>query len=430
MTDLDPVEKAIVGPFILGDSDCVSGFEDITQLGFKDSHFNSLSMRTAWRRIGDMINEGAYTPERLLSFLNESEAIGANLQERALWVYHVSKCGTIQHLRIHAMDVMEKHLRQEADIAMSHLQNKKGSGTEVLNDLELKLSELRGKGALVRKDEKLEACEDLKQEIEAMMNGSSLVRSSYVPIWDKCIGGLPDAKLIIISARPGQGKTSISEQLVDNSARAGIPVLYIQRELSHTNAIGRLACRKASVPWWKVEKRKCSTEESNRLLYEIEKYKTLPLYLNCNGIINGSTIGPIIRYHAKQYGIRLVVLDYITLIDIPKGVERWVAIGELTRAMKRAANDTGCTCIGLAQLGRDQEKRKKEHSKPTLSDLRESGNIEQDADIVLGLWVKEESEDSQYPVMWTVLKNRNGAKGTTEVLFDGPKMEFLGEIKR
>lgn len=430
MNDLDPVEKAIIGPFILGDSECVAGFEELIQIGFKNHHFNSLSMRSAWAALSSMMNEGAYTPERFLSFLNSSEAIGANLQERTIWVFHVSKCGTIQHLRIHAMDVMEKHLRSEAEIAIAEIKDKKGSGTEVLNDLESKISELRSKGAIVRKDEKLEACKDLKEEIQAMMNGTSMVRSSYVPIWDKCIGGLPDAKLIILSARPGTGKTSISEQLVDNSVRAGIPALYIQRELSHTNAIGRLACRKANVPWWKVEKRKCSTEESNRLLKEIENYERLPVYLNCSGIINGSTIGPIIRYHAKQYGVRLVVLDYITLIDIPKGVERWVAIGELTRAMKRAVNDTGCTCIGLAQLGRDQEKRKKEHAKPTLSDLRESGNIEQDADIVLGLWVKEECEDSQYPVMWTVLKNRNGAKGTTEVLFDGPKMEFLGEIKR
>lgn len=428
--NLDPVEKAMIGPFILGDSHAIAGYEEVIQLGFKEHHFSVISMRTAWRRLSAMIDEGAFTPERFLSFLNDSGDIGGDLTERCLWVAAVSTAGSATSLRIHAIDIMEKHLRQEADIALVDIQQKKGSGTQVLNELELKLSELRGKGMIVRKDEKLDACKELKEEIQAMMQGSSIIRTSHVPIWDKCIGGLPDAKLIIVAARPGQGKTSISEQLIDNSARSHIPCLYLQRELSHTRAIGRLACRKAMVPWWKVEKSKCTPEESARLIKSIEEYEKLPIYLNCTGIINGQTIGSIIRYHAKQHGVRLVVLDYISLLDMPKGIERWVAIGELTRAMKRAANDTGCTVIGLAQLGRDQEKRKKEHAKPTLSDLRESGNIEQDADIVLGLWVKEEVEDSQYPVMWSVMKNRNGAKGTTEVLFDGPKMEFLGEIKR
>lgn len=420
---LDPVELAMVGPFFLGDSQAIYSYEQVTQLGFKPSHFATRACAVVWEKIGSMLDDGTFTPERLLSFTLGSIDVASEPSERSVWINEASKAGSSSTMNIHAMEIMERHLRTETEISIASVKGDKGS--EMLNDLENKLAELRAKVIVTKRDEKMEACQELRDEINACLDGLKRLRSSFIPVWDQCIGGLPDAQLIIVGGRPGCSKTSLCEQILDASVRNGIPALYIQRELARSRAIGRLACRGANVPWWKVEKRVFSRDEGNRLNQAIEEYESLPLYLDAISTCNGTTIGPTIRYHHKQHGIKLVVLDYVSLIEVPKGEQRWAAIGDLTRAMKRAANDTGATVIGIAQIGRDQEKR---NEKPHLSDLRESGNIEQDADVILALWLQEDNENqSTYPVRWSVLKNRNGGKGSIDVMFDGPRLSFLGE---
>jgi replicative DNA helicase len=215
--------------------------------------------------------------------------------------------------------------------------------------------------------------------------------------------------------------------MIDETVRADEPVLYVQRELSRSRAIGRLAARKVGIPWNRVELRRMKGDESERLEQSVLQYRNkFPLHLATIGRCNASTIGPLIKLHKKQHGCKLVVVDYIQLIDVPRGVERRVAIGDLMYAMKRAANETGVTVIAIAQLDRGLDKSA---DKPRLADLRESGDIEQNADSVLALWTSmDRNEASRWPVNWSILKNRNGGLGTEEIIFDGPSMSFLGKV--
>ncbi len=421
---IDPVEKAVLGPILFGESIALEMFERITERGFKAEFFTHRSLRAVWKKASQMILDGNFTTEKLISFALNSEDISEDASERSVWIHEVSKSGITVTMQQNALELMERYLKNKTREEISGVKGETSS--EILEDLEEKITKLRENNIWNRVDEKQDACELLRKEIDSMQAGTSFLNSSGVQIWDKVFGGLPEAQLIILAGRPGDGKTSLSEQIIDANLRKGTPTLYCQRELSRSRAVGRLAARKADVPWWRFEKRCMKPEEMVRLRMSVNQYEKLPLYLNTAQHCTPQMVAPMIRYNAKHYGVKLVVFDYIQLIDIPKGSERYVAIGELTASMKRAANDTGVTCIGIAQLGRGVEKQK--GGKPSLADLRESGNIEQDADIILGLWGgKDRGDDARYSINWSILKNRNGGLGSCEVMFDGPKMEFLGK---
>jgi replicative DNA helicase len=321
-----------------------------------------------------------------------------------------------------AIELMERHLKQETEIALASIADK--SGKEILDALEAKITVLRSKASLSRRDEKLEACKELKAELDAMLAGKKSMRSSYLPVWDQAFGGLPESQLIVVSGRPGGCKTSGCEQIIDETVRRGEPVLYIQREIARSRAIGRLACRRVRVPWARIENKTATNEETVKLKREVELYEKLPLYLAPAKNCTAYTISPLIRYHAKHHGVKLVVFDYVQLVDVPKGVEKRIAIGDVTRTLKLSANDTGATIIAIAQLSRNVDKT---GDRPTFADLKESGDIEQDADVVLAFWLpRDRNDEPRWAVNWSILKNRNGPLGTTEVMFDGPSMSFIG----
>jgi len=427
-TQMDPVEMAIIGPFLLGDSDALSKFEELSQIGFNESFFTFRALRQIWKQIALSIDCGAFSAEKIVSYILRSEDFGQERAARSMLIYHVTQYGSAINMTEHAAELMERSMRAELSEEISALHTSNGNTAQLLDELENKISRLRQKTVSSKKDEKLQACEELIDELQRADRGEIVIRKSNVEVWDRGFGGLPDAQLIILAGRPGDSKTSLAEQIIDSLVRRGVPVLYIQRELSRTRALGRIACRKANVPWFKVERRITSKDENTRLIAEIEKYKRLPLFLSPVAICNSNTIAPLVRYHAKTNDIKLVVLDYVQLMNPPRGQERWVAIGELTASLKRVANETGVTVLALAQLGRP--KKKDDPVKPQLSDLRESGNIEQDADAVVALWRDDEYENqSRYPIHFSILKQRNGARGSVKYNFDGPTMTFLDEYE-
>ena len=418
----DPVELALIGPILFGDELALSKVDELGNLGFESKHFTSQACQIIWDEVKILLNQGVYTLEKLQSFCLNCKAIHYEPVSRSIFLSEAIKTGSSVTMSENALELMERHLRQETEIAIASV-SKVDSGS-MLDELESKISVLRSKASTTRKDEKLEACRELHEELDLMIQGKKSMKSSHVQVWDQAFGGLPDANLIVISGRPGGCKTSCAEQIIDAAVRLGEPVLYIQRELSRSRAVGRLACRKIQVPWSRYENKTLTREESLKLKAETTTYEKLPLFLAPAKNCNSYTVSPLIRYHAKHHGVKLVVMDYVQLIDVPKGIEKRIAIGDVTRSLKLAANETKATIIAIAQLSRGMEKT---GERPNLSDLKESGDIEQDADVVLAFWLKEDRKDqSRWPVNWSILKNRNGALGTTEVMFDGPSMSFLG----
>lgn len=425
----DPVELSMVGPFLLGEDSALFKMVEISNLGFTSDHFQSRACRSIWTKVLSWIEHGVFTREKLLSHCLKSDDIQLDPPSRSMWIAEACEIGSPIHMVENAIELMERKVRRETEEAIQRLPSESKGASELLDALEFKLSELRLKTLGRNEDEKLAACNELHTELEAMIEGkgSPLEQSNVIP-WDQCLAGLPKSQLIVLAGRPGGGKTALAEQVIDEALHRHIPVLYIQRELSRSRAVGRLAARKAGIPWSSFELRRLSKQQAVKLNTSVSLYKELPLFLAPIGTCTGASVASMVRYHAKQHGVKIVVLDHLQLIDSPRGVELRHAIGDVTRALKLAANETGVLAIAISQLSRLQERSEQ---KPKKSDLNESGRIEQDADVILALWNKERDDNAiRWPVNWSILKNRNGAEGTVEVIFDGPSMSFLGRISK
>lgn len=416
------IEAALAGPIFTGESLALDYLDQLNISGFNVKAFKSQACAEVWKKATELRAEGTFTREKLLDHCLKSHWFGPTPYDKSIAVSEIVKHGIAFSMNEHAAILMNRLAAEDVREALAHVETDPDSID--IDGIEGKISEIRSRQLTKAVNEKEAACAELLEEMAALQRGENSMPMTGVQVWDQVLGGLPPAQLIVVAGRPGGGKTSLSEQIIDAGVRNGTPVLYIQKELSRSRAVGRLAARKAGVPWSKVEMRKLSQPEISRLQRSIGEYEKLPLYLAPAASSTTANIASLVRFHAKQNRVRFVVFDYVQLVTVPKGMERRNVIGDITRALKLVANETGVTVIAIAQLSREAERSE---TKPTLSHLKESGDIEQDADVVLALWNSEDrAERSRWPVNWSILKNRNGPQGTVEVMFDGPEMSFLG----
>lgn len=419
---VSPIELAIVGPIILGEDLALAQIDGLKKMGFGEKNFLSRACRKVWMAACSMIDGASFTRDKLVDVLLDSEELGQTKVERSAWISKTSLHGIAIQMLENAAVLIERDLRQEALESIDSAKTADGT-EEIIASLERSIANVRLKMQDRSRDEKADACSELKLELDSMLSGKGTLPQTGVPMWDTVMGGMPPAQLVILAGRPGGGKTSLAEQVIDESLYRGIPTLYIQRELSRTRAIGRLACRRSKVSWSRFELKRINQSEMMELKRNVEAYEKLPLFLEPVQVCTGPTVAATIRDHCRNHDVRLVVLDHIQLIDCPKGMELRHAIGELTRNLKLVANETGATIIAISQLSRFSERH---GDAPKKSDLNESGRIEQDADIILALWTNSRGDAPRWTVNWSILKNRNGAEGTVPVMFDGPSMSFLG----
>lgn len=274
------------------------------------------------------------------------------------------------------------------------------------------------------------AATELLEQIAAYRSGSHVrgIPSGH-RVWDDAFGGLLPEHYYVLSARPGGGKTALAEQMIDGLARNGKHVLYVQRELSPFRALGRIAAKRAGLAWSDCERGRMDGQSLNRLEQAVKSLQGSTIHLECTSGCTGPLLSAMIRRYHRKHGLALVVVDYIQLCDITRGQDRRNAIAEASRYIRLAINETGCAALVLAQLRRetDQDTTARE---PRLSDLKECGDLEQDADAVLGLWPAEARKEADgnpksfWRVNWSILKNKDGGLGDSVLKFHGPRMEF------
>lgn len=232
------------------------------------------------------------------------------------------------------------------------------------------------------------------------------------PELNDLIGGWKPGGLYVIAARPGQGKSLLSLQAALNLADTG-HVYLASLEMSGTEIWGRIMAQVADVPGDAVTRKRWPTpEEQKRMKAAAPILKQLPLHFDERANL---TIGDFVattRLLHREHGLKAAFVDYIGLINAAPGDrrQRWELIGEYTRTLKNLAKDLQIPVIAVAQLGRQAEARP--NGELSLSDLRESGNIEQDANVVMLLSCPSENG----VVDWTrmdvyVAKNREGRTG-------------------
>jgi len=244
---------------------------------------------------------------------------------------------------------------------------------------------------------------------------------------DKITAGLQPSDLIIVAARPAMGKTSFVLNIAEDVAlRSRAPVAIFSLEMSREQLAIRMLCAGARIDSLKVRTGMLDEEEWQRLTHVAGPLSEAPLYIDDTPALSPFELRARTRRLKASKGLGLVIVDYLQLMTSrgAKGDSREREISEISRALKGMAKELNVPVIALSQLNRAVENRT--DKRPQLSDLRESGAIEQDADIV-GFIYRDEVYDKESPdrgiAEFNIVKHRNGPIGMT-------KMAFLAEYTR
>ncbi len=236
---------------------------------------------------------------------------------------------------------------------------------------------------------------------------------------DDLTSGLQNSELIIIAARPSVGKTALAMNIAEHVAvDEGKAVLFVSLEQSRIELVERLLCSRARMDSHRLRSGRISSDDIRRLQQAADQMMGAPLFIDDTPGRNMLQITATARRLKRQHDLRLVVIDYLQLIE-PDNLRdsRQEQIARISRRLKMLARDLQIPVIALSQLNRSLELR--EGHRPRLADLRESGSIEQDADVVLLLHRPELYDQEAEPGLAEVIvaKQRNGPTGTVKLSF-------------
>lgn len=271
---------------------------------------------------------------------------------------------------------------------------------------------------------------------------------------DKWLGGLHPSDLLILAGRPSMGKTTLATNIAFNAARAslkkeggGAPVAFFSLEMSSEQLASRILASEAGVSSDKIRKGDIQASDFPKFVEVTREFQDLPLFIDDTPAVTVNAIRNRARRMQRQHGLGLIVIDYLQLIeaggDRRSGQSNRVQeISDISRGLKAIAKELDVPVIALSQLSRAVEQR--DDKRPQLSDLRESGSIEQDADVVMFVFREEyylerkrPSEGTDKYIEWQaqmnqvykqaeviIAKQRHGPVGTIKLYFDGSITKF------
>lgn len=244
---------------------------------------------------------------------------------------------------------------------------------------------------------------------------------------DSKLAGFQDSNLIILASRPGQGKTSFALNIAQNVAvNSGLPIGFFSLEMSQEELVDRLLVSQADIDAWKLKIGKLGDSDFERLSLAMGELAEAPLYIDDTPGATISEIRTKARRLQMEHGLRMVVVDYLQLIHGRNLENRVQEVTEISQQLKNLARELKVPVLAISQLNRSVEARGSR--KPQLADLRESGAIEQDADVVMFIY----REDPEKPevVKLDIQKHRNGATGEIDLIFRPDRVKFYGMEKQ
>jgi replicative DNA helicase len=235
---------------------------------------------------------------------------------------------------------------------------------------------------------------------------------------DRIIVGLQPGQLIVVGARPSMGKSALGFQVARAAAEAGHPTLLVNIEMGTNETLDRMVASDAQVDLTRIRTGKLIENDWPRISHAVGRLDQLPLWEYNNPSATIAGIRSEVRRRHRQ-GLELVVVDYLQLVQSAKGENRQTEVADLSKGLRNIARTFNVPVVALAQLSRQLELRA--NKRPQLADLRESGQIEADADVAIGIYrdevYNEDSKDRGIAEL-IVLKQRNGPLGTCRCQWD------------
>jgi replicative DNA helicase len=297
----------------------------------------------------------------------------------------------------------------------------------------------------------------VEQAEKAQLRGGKIsgVTSGFIEV-DRLLGGLQPSDLLIVAGRPGMGKTAFAVNMAFNAAYAyaqdvaageadprGAPVLFFSLEMAAQQLSARVLAERAEIEMWQIRTGKFTDQEWEKFVLTMQELSTVPLFIDDTGGISIAQIAARARRLKKEKNIGVIMVDYLQLIEPSRRSESRVQeITEITKGLKNLAKELNVPVIALSQLSRGVDSR--DDKRPVLSDLRESGSIEQDADVVMFVFREEYYLATRQPdpsspdfAKWQekleratnkaeilVEKHRHGATRAIELVFEARYTRF------
>jgi replicative DNA helicase len=250
------------------------------------------------------------------------------------------------------------------------------------------------------------------------------VRTGFADL-DHILSGMQKSNLLILAARPGTGKTAITlnmAQYVAMHEKKAVAIFSL--EMSKEELVDRLVVAQSEVDAWKIKTGRLNEDDWDKVSAAMGQLGDTPLFIDDTpGLTMGEMRSKARRLHL-EHNLGLIVVDYLQLVNPGKQYEsRTVEVSAISQGLKNLARELNVPMLACSQLSRAVEQRGEK--RPQLADLRESGAIEQDADVVMFIYRPDnDASGTTIPTKLLISKHRNGATGEIDLLFRGDRMKF------
>ena len=414
----------------------------------------------AWDRVGDLlIDRDFYRHEHQLIYAAIGALINASKPADVITAFehlqnqgHADAVGGLGYLNslaqyvpsasnirryaeiVRERSILRKLVSASDEIATAAFNPKGKQVDKILDEAEQKIFNIGEEGSRMKQgfqsmDTLVVELLDRVQEMADNPNDITGVPTGFHDL-DKMTSGLQPGDLVVLAARPSMGKTAFAINIAEHVAlNEGLPVAVFSMEMGASQLAVRIVGSIGRVDQGHLRTGKLSDEEWPRLTEAIERLRTVSLHIDETPGLTPSELRANARRLARQCGkLGLIVVDYLQLMSGSGGSDgdnRATELGEISRGLKMLAKELQCPVIALSQLNRGVEQRT--DKRPMMSDLRESGAIEQDADIIMFIYRDDYyNKDSKDPGVAEIIigKQRNGPTGTVRLAFLKPLTRF------
>ncbi len=415
----------------------------------------------AWDRVGDLLTDGDfYRYEHRLIYGVVGGLINASKPADVITVYEqlqnlgkAEEAGGLAYLNslaqyvpsasnirryaeiVRERSILRKLISASDEIASNAFNTQGKPVAKILDEAEQKIFNIGEEGSRMKQGfQGMESLVvdllDRVQEMADNPNDVTGVATGFHDL-DRMTSGLQAGDMIVLAARPSMGKSSLAINIAEHVAlNKGLPVAVFSMEMSASQLAVRIVGSIGRIDQTHLRTGHLTDDEWPRLTEAIEKLRNISLHIDETPGLTVSELRANARRLARQCGGRLglIVVDYLQLMSVSSSMSeenRATAVGEISRGLKMLAKELQCPVIALSQLSRGVESRN--DKRPIMSDLRESGAIEQDADVIMFIYRDDYyNKDSKEPGVAEIIisKQRNGPTGTVKLAFLKPLTKF------
>lgn len=427
------LEEAVLGALMLEKNALNAVVEFL-----KPEHFYTDAHREIYQAIIDLFKDSE--PVDMRTVVNQLRKNGKlELVGGAYAIADLTaKVSSAANIEYHARVIIEMAIKRELIRIASQMQQEAYEDTtdvfELLDKTEQAVFEISDSNLRKNYDNMRNLMALAIQELQVLKDhkdGLTGVPSGFTAL-DRITSGWQRSDLVIIAARPGMGKTAFVVSALRNAAvDFNMPVAIFSLEMASIQLVNRMISAEAELDSEKIKKGNLADHEWAQLVHKTSRLSSAPIYIDDTPALSILELRAKCRRLKAEHNIQLVVIDYLQLMRGDQGGNREQEIASISRALKGIAKELNVPVLALSQLSRGVETRGGD-KRPQLSDLRESGSIEQDADIVMFLYrpeyykitVDEDGMPTQGVGEVIVAKHRNGGTGTAKLKFIGKFTKF------